>query len=116
MRVIRILVLALFAFGLLVQGPAYAAVQPAAPAAMSSHCAEMTKSEGAPSQKPERGCCGDMQACLFGMSCMTAFFVPNAVDSLAPNLAGETLYTSFDTTALSAAGRGPEPPPPQLYS
>lgn len=116
MRIIRILVLALFAIGLLAQGPAYAAMQPAAATAPSADCAEMTKSEQTPSQKQEKGCCGDMQACLLGMSCMTAFFAPNTVDGLAPSLAGETLYTSFDTPALSVAGGGPEPPPPQLHS
>jgi hypothetical protein len=115
MRLFRCLALVLVCFGLVIQDPAYAAASPTAQAAASVECAEMTTHERAPLQEHKKGCCDDMRSCVLGMNCMAPLAVPEATGHAAASLAGaDALYGSLDTAALSAAARGPEPPPPQL--
>lgn len=113
MRLLRIFALVLVGLGLLVQGPAYAAAQPAA----SARCAEMMRTEQAPNHRHKTGTCGDMQAgCVFGMNCVAPLVAPDMSGETVPVLGDDALYSMFVGPELAATVHGPEPPPPQAHS
>lgn len=114
MRLFRGLALVLVCLGLVTQGPAYAAAERTAPAAASAECADMSMPGPAPAHERQKGCCDDMRSCVLGMNCMTPLVAPEAIVDASPRFASDVLYGSVAAVALSAAARGPEPPPPQL--
>ena len=117
MRAFRVLALALFGVGLLIQGAAYASAQPAPPVVSSPPCHEMATSEQAPTKDDGMDCCGDMQlGCLVSMNCVAPLLAPAAAaDDLAVRLASRD-YSASTTDPTIAFVPGPEPPPPQLRS